>query len=308
MCGALAIRPPSASKTAQEKSSRSLMLTECAVDCRRTPICSATDMNRLLKISSMHRVGAGVHLGLAGPRRYPGKQQVAAVADDGPPAGLDHGGGEFLGDDGRAVDGVPGPQPGPREQVHLRPGPPPVNIGTRAATAVALARTRWGISVAVGFLPGRGDLDGNGFDDDRLVAHEEGEAAGVFGLERGGHLLQRADRDDDGGVGALVAQVRAVRGGDPAGRLRPPPVPRRGRRASSGPVVSGSSAMRSAVSGASTACSRMAIDVGQPDPVRGQHAGQRVDEHLGHAQRVGDGAGVLAACPAEHVQDVPVTS
>ena len=53
MCGALAIRPPPASKTAQEKSSRSLMLTECAVDCRRTPICSATDMNRLLKISSI---------------------------------------------------------------------------------------------------------------------------------------------------------------------------------------------------------------------------------------------------------------
>ena len=53
MCGALAIRPPSASKTAHEKSSRSLMLTECAVACRRTPICSATDMNRLLKISSI---------------------------------------------------------------------------------------------------------------------------------------------------------------------------------------------------------------------------------------------------------------
>ena len=53
MCGALAIRPPPASKTAQEKSSRSLMLTECAVACRRTPICSATDMNRLLKISSI---------------------------------------------------------------------------------------------------------------------------------------------------------------------------------------------------------------------------------------------------------------
>ncbi len=53
MCGALAIRPPLLSKTAQEKSRRSLMLTECAVACRRTPICSATDMNRLLKISSM---------------------------------------------------------------------------------------------------------------------------------------------------------------------------------------------------------------------------------------------------------------
>ena len=52
MCGALAISPPSASKIAQEKSSRSLMLTECAVPRSRTPICSATDMNRLLKISS----------------------------------------------------------------------------------------------------------------------------------------------------------------------------------------------------------------------------------------------------------------
>ncbi len=53
MCGALAMRPPPASKMAQEKSSRSLMLTECAVLRSRTPICSATDMNRLLKISSM---------------------------------------------------------------------------------------------------------------------------------------------------------------------------------------------------------------------------------------------------------------
>ena len=52
MCGALAMSPPCASNTAQEKSSRSLMLTECAVARSRAPICSATDMNRLLKISS----------------------------------------------------------------------------------------------------------------------------------------------------------------------------------------------------------------------------------------------------------------
>ena len=68
MCGALAIRPPSASKTAQEKSSRSLMLTECAVACRRTPICSATDMNRLLKISSMHRVGVACPISVVAGR------------------------------------------------------------------------------------------------------------------------------------------------------------------------------------------------------------------------------------------------
>src|SRR5450631_2079084 len=53
MWGALAMRPPAESNTAQEKSSRSLMLTECDVLRSRTPICSATDMNRLLKISSM---------------------------------------------------------------------------------------------------------------------------------------------------------------------------------------------------------------------------------------------------------------
>ena len=52
ICGALAISAPSASKIAQEKSSRSLMLTLVAVDCSATPISSAIAMNRLLKISS----------------------------------------------------------------------------------------------------------------------------------------------------------------------------------------------------------------------------------------------------------------
>ena len=52
MCGALAIRLPSGSNSAQEKSSRSRMFTDWAVDSSRTPICSAIDMNRLLKISS----------------------------------------------------------------------------------------------------------------------------------------------------------------------------------------------------------------------------------------------------------------
>jgi hypothetical protein len=52
-CGALAMRPPAVSNSAQEKSSRSLMLTECAVLASVTPILSAIDMKRLLNISSM---------------------------------------------------------------------------------------------------------------------------------------------------------------------------------------------------------------------------------------------------------------
>ena len=52
MCGAFAIRLPSGSNSAHEKSSRSLMFTDWAVDSRAAPICWAIAMNRLLKISS----------------------------------------------------------------------------------------------------------------------------------------------------------------------------------------------------------------------------------------------------------------
>jgi len=48
----LATRSPAASKIAQEKSSRSLMLTDQAVLASVAPIWSATDMNRLLNTSS----------------------------------------------------------------------------------------------------------------------------------------------------------------------------------------------------------------------------------------------------------------
>ena len=52
VCGAFAIKSPLLSKTAQEKSNRSLMFTERAVYCNLTPICSAIDINKLLNTSS----------------------------------------------------------------------------------------------------------------------------------------------------------------------------------------------------------------------------------------------------------------
>ncbi|COW19889.1 Uncharacterised protein [Mycobacterium tuberculosis] len=52
MCGALATRLPSGSNSAQENPSRSRMFTDWAVASSRKPICSAIDMNRLLKISN----------------------------------------------------------------------------------------------------------------------------------------------------------------------------------------------------------------------------------------------------------------
>ena len=66
MCGALATRFASASKIAQEKSSRSLMLTELAVWRSTAPICSATCMNSALKTSS--RIGSATHPSIDAPR------------------------------------------------------------------------------------------------------------------------------------------------------------------------------------------------------------------------------------------------
>ena len=51
--GALATKDPSLSKSAQEKSSRSLIFTEKAVLANVAPICSAIFIKRLLKTSSI---------------------------------------------------------------------------------------------------------------------------------------------------------------------------------------------------------------------------------------------------------------
>ena len=65
MCGALATSPPPASNRAQEKSSRSLILTERAVRSSAAPMASATPMNRQLKSSSvllpMRHLKPGAH-------------------------------------------------------------------------------------------------------------------------------------------------------------------------------------------------------------------------------------------------------
>ena len=58
---------PSASKMAQEKSSRSLMLTLSEVFCSTAPVCSATFMNRLLNSSSS--TGSGRSLPAGDARR-----------------------------------------------------------------------------------------------------------------------------------------------------------------------------------------------------------------------------------------------
>ncbi len=284
MCGALAIRPPSASKTAQEKSRRSLMLTEWAVDWRRTPICSATDMNRLLKISRSTGIGFGAGVLLVRPGRHAFEEQVAAFGDEGAPAGLDHGGGQFLGDDRRSGDGVPGLEAAPFGQIDLGPGSAGEQGHAGGRLGPFFFRTGLAFCGLAGFLLGSADpdgqsLDGYRLDQDRLVAHEEGEAAGVLGLERCGHLGERRDRDDDGGVGALVAQVRPVGNGDPV-RRHALGFDLGAGVVFEGPDRGGYGFQAFFGQGGLDRLLAHGDDVGQPDPVGGQHAGQRVDEDL----------------------------
>ena len=105
MCGALAISAPSASKIAQEKSSRSLMLTLVAVDCSATPISSAMAMNRLLKISSRTGIDVGADRLGAVERRRAGEHQRAIARPLGAPAGLDDDGRGRVEDQRGAADG-----------------------------------------------------------------------------------------------------------------------------------------------------------------------------------------------------------
>src|SRR5476649_2915716 len=120
MCGALAIRLPAASKMAQLKSSRSLMLTEYAVFCKRRPICSAIDMNRLLKISSITG-SAVVPMAPLRQRLDAPHHQMVVGRDLGLPARFDDGGGIGLGDDGRSLDDVADARGVALEQRRLAP-------------------------------------------------------------------------------------------------------------------------------------------------------------------------------------------
>ncbi len=141
--------------------------------------------------------------------------------------------------------------------------------------------------------------------DDGLVRHEEGEAGQVGLLESLRHLRERAVRNLERGVRAVVAEVdpaghvgigagRAVGGELGAGRLLqvPEDPARQARRQGLGERgLDGGLAHRD--------------DVGEADAVGRERARERVNEHASHVERGGHRAGVLPARAAEGGQHVP---
>ena len=266
MCGALATRLPSWLNTAQEKSRRSLMLTEWAVLASVAPICSAMDMNRLLNTSSITGSTSGADRHARGPRHDPPEDQVVAGGELGAPAGFDHRGGVGLVDDRRAVDGVArravprGRRPASRAR-RRRSGF--ARESAAASGGAPSTRGRSG-SMAVSVTPTASTEMAS--TTRRRSAMVKPKRCRWSVLEGGGHVRRAAEGDQQRRVGALVAQVRLAENVDRLAPPRPGPRPRRGPRRRARPAASPSSPSVSSASGASTACSRSARMSARPMP------------------------------------------
>ena len=126
-------------------------------------------------------------------------------------------------------------------------------------------------------------------------------------LEPGLHLVRAARIDEVRGVRPVVADVGAAKDPDP---LLPEPL--------SGELRAG--LVREVVEGPAERLRPRVVEgglyrpvperphVGEPHPVRREHAREGVDHDPGHAERVRDEAGVLSARPAEAVEGIAVTS
>ena len=210
MCGALAMSWPSRSKTAQEKSSRSLMLTEWLVFSSVAPICSAIDMNRLLKISSITGSTCGADRLAALSRHGARQQDVAALAERRRASRARRRWCEFA---STMIAGPsmrsPGAQIGAVEERRVAPAAacPHAHGRARRQRPLAVAAGEERVLDRLGLAD---RLDRDRFDDLRLLRHDEAVALAVRGLEGGDDLGMAAEIDDERRVGALVAQVHAA--------------------------------------------------------------------------------------------------
>ncbi len=215
---------------------------------RRSPICSATAMNRLEKTSSstgsasvpaaasrLRREAALVSSrsrSAVTDARQPGSTTVVARS-----SAMIAGPSRLARAPGRRA-GTAGPLPTPPRRTSER-----ARSGSGEASPARFRRARragcdsepvMGGELRTAIRGGGGGprrfagdrLDGDGLDHDALVPHEEGEAGAVGPLEGCRHLRGGAVGDLDRGVGAVVAQVH------PAGR---PECPLRRLRGRSGP-------------------------------------------------------------------------
>ena len=139
---------------------------------------------------------------------------------------------------------------------------------------------------------------------DKAAAFEaEPEALGVRGGEGGAHLVQRTERDFERGVGAIVADMRGESGENVRDRNI---LKREFGGGFGGELLSDDVEVVHRLESERLADRALTegTQLGEADAVGGKEAGEGVDEHRLHAERIGDEAGVLAAGAAEAVERV----
>ena len=301
MCGALAIRFPAGSKRAHEKSSRSRMLTDCAVDSKRGSHLLGGRHEQVVEDLEHHGIGGSPDARL-GRGLDPLDQEVPRVRHRRPPTVVDDCGGVGLGDDRRPGHRRAGRHALALEQrrvapLPLRPQPHRLRL---AACLAAAARGDVAEHGEVGLLRESCRLHRDRLDDEATV-EEEGVRPPVDRLERGDHRVRVRQLDGERVVGPVVAQVDA--GGDADGRVRDS----LGRELAAG---HGAELRDELAHPVHRRWVERGLDgllphdgrVGQADAEGRQHAGQRRHDDGADAERVGDGAGVLASGAAERRQ------
>ena len=147
-------------------------------------------------------------------------------------------------------------------------------------------------------------FDRRGFDDQPLARHDEAVMPMVRVLEARRHFGRRwADIDGVRGIAALVADVDAADELDPrVGNVLLPEL----RLGLAGEIVEERRKLRhqGVVERRLDGLLPQRPDVGETHPVGREDAGEGVDQHRRHAERVGHQAGVLAAGAAEAIQGV----
>lgn len=244
-----------------------------------------------------HRVGFGAGRDPVGTRPGPGQQEVAGLARPGLPVGVEDRGRVLFGDDRRAGEDIARAQVGAPVEAGVLPPSGRVHPDRRGGPQLPLPATGSGLVPAC--ATGRAArLDRDRLGHQRLV-HGEGVARAVRPDEIGGHGVGVGQRDADGGVGPRIADQHPGPRGD---RLVRDPVVEE-----FAPGLSGERVADLAHPAQRVGVGELRLDglfahrggVGDTDAVRGEHPGQRGDEHRADAQRVGDRAGVLAAGAAE---------
>ena len=249
-----------------------------------------------------HRIDRGADGDARRARLDAFEHQMIECSDLGLPAGLDHGGGVGFGDDRRPFDFVARMQDFAQEYRRA--------LRLAAGVHVHCCRALWSDTTRRGGGSGFGGRirHADGFDRDRFreqgaFGHEEGIALAVRSLELLDHVRDRAETDNQRGISAVVSEVHPLHHAYALRRhaLVQDFLPRRQRQLIQGvfeqlPVVLREFHLHRLLAHCG--------DVGEPHAVGREHAGERMDEHPGHAQRIGHQAGVLAARAAEAAQRV----